>query len=97
MWILATPVQFWVGYRFYIAAGKSLRNGFPDMNVLVALGTTAAYVYSVFAVIYGMIYSSFEGMCSLLFLFVFVIVFAFYYVYLYRFRLASSIGSLNIQ
>lgn len=46
--ILATPVQFWIGARFYRGAYASLKSGSPNMDVLVALGTTAAYFYSVF-------------------------------------------------
>ncbi len=44
---LATPVQFIIGAPFYIGAYKSLRNGSANMDVLVALGTSAAYFYSV--------------------------------------------------
>jgi Cu+-exporting ATPase len=40
---LATPVQFWLGARFYIAGFKALRGGAATMDVLVALGTSAAY------------------------------------------------------
>ncbi|MDK9722505.1 MAG: heavy metal translocating P-type ATPase [Rhodospirillales bacterium] len=43
---LATPVQFWIGWRFYRGAYKSLRGGAGNMDVLVALGTSAAYGYS---------------------------------------------------
>ena len=46
---LATPVQFWAGRRFYGAAFRSARHGAADMNTLVALGTSAAYGYSVLA------------------------------------------------
>jgi len=46
--VLATPVQFIVGYRFYKNAFKSLRSGSPSMDVLVALGTSAAYLYSIY-------------------------------------------------
>ncbi|MDD3528458.1 MAG: cation transporter, partial [Gallionellaceae bacterium] len=45
-WLLATPVQFWAGWRFYEGAWKSLRGGGANMDVLVALGTSAAYFYS---------------------------------------------------
>ncbi len=45
-WLLATPVQFWVGARFYRGAWNSLRGGGANMDVLVALGTSAAYFYS---------------------------------------------------
>ena len=44
---LATPVQFWAGARFYRGARNALRGGAANMDVLVALGTTAAYLYSV--------------------------------------------------
>jgi Cu+-exporting ATPase len=54
MWILATPIQFWVGRRFYIGAWSAIRYCHPDMNVLVVIGTTSAYIYSVFAIFYGM-------------------------------------------
>src|SRR5512141_1612849 len=44
---LATPVQFWAGARFYSGAWKALRGGAANMDVLVALGTSAAFVFSV--------------------------------------------------
>jgi len=43
---LATPVQFWIGRRFYSGAWSSLKGGGANMDVLVALGTTAAYALS---------------------------------------------------
>lgn len=46
MLALATPVQFYVGRQYYVGAYKSLRNGSANMDVLVALGTSAAYLYS---------------------------------------------------
>ncbi len=46
--ILATPVQFWIGKSFYVGAYKALRNGSANMDVLVALGTSAAYFYSIY-------------------------------------------------
>ncbi|XP_024357608.1 copper-transporting ATPase RAN1 [Physcomitrium patens] len=52
-WALVTPVQFVLGSRFYVGAYKSLRRKSANMDVLVALGTTAAYVYSVCALFYG--------------------------------------------
>ncbi|MBP7735325.1 MAG: copper-translocating P-type ATPase [Spirochaetes bacterium] len=45
---LATPVQFIVGWRFYRNAYLGLRGGSPGMDLLVALGTSAAYFYSVY-------------------------------------------------
>jgi Cu+-exporting ATPase len=45
---LATPVQFIIGSQFYIGAYKALRNKSANMDVLVALGTSAAYFYSLY-------------------------------------------------
>jgi len=44
---LATPVQFWAGWPFYAGAFKALRHRASDMNTLIAVGTSAAYGYSV--------------------------------------------------
>ncbi|KAG8635689.1 hypothetical protein MANES_16G060400v8 [Manihot esculenta] len=52
-WALVSVVQFVIGKRFYIAAGRALRNGSTNMDVLVALGTSASYFYSVCALLYG--------------------------------------------
>ncbi len=46
---LATPVQFWAGRRFYRGAWGALRHGSADMNTLVVVGTSAAYLYSAVA------------------------------------------------
>ena len=46
-WILATPVQIFAGFRFYKGAYHSLKSGAGNMDVLVALGTTVAYAFSV--------------------------------------------------
>lgn len=45
---LATPVQFIIGWQFYVGAYKNLKNGGANMDVLVALGTSAAYFYSLY-------------------------------------------------
>lgn len=45
---LATPIQFFVGKQFYVGAYKALKNKSANMDVLVALGTSAAYFYSVY-------------------------------------------------
>lgn len=44
---LATPVQFYVGWDYYVGGYKSLRNGSANMDVLVAMGSSVAYLYSV--------------------------------------------------
>jgi Cu+-exporting ATPase len=49
---LATPVQFVVGWHFYRAAYSSIRNRFADMNVLVALSSSVAYVYSAYVTLF---------------------------------------------
>ncbi|KAJ4981907.1 hypothetical protein NE237_032744 [Protea cynaroides] len=50
---LVSIVQFVIGKRFYVAAARALRNGSTNMDVLVALGTSASYFYSVFVLLYG--------------------------------------------
>lgn len=47
-WALATPVQFWLGARFYRAGWRAARAGAGNMDLLVALGTSAAYGLSVY-------------------------------------------------
>jgi Cu+-exporting ATPase len=46
-WLLATPVQFYVGRDYYVGGWRSLRNGSANMDVLVAMGSSVAYFYSV--------------------------------------------------
>ncbi|KAF8083119.1 hypothetical protein N665_0791s0016 [Sinapis alba] len=52
-WALVSVIQFVIGKRFYVAAWRALRNGSTNMDVLVALGTSASYFYSVGALLYG--------------------------------------------
>ncbi|MBO9609876.1 MAG: copper-translocating P-type ATPase [Paenibacillaceae bacterium] len=49
--LLATPVQFYIGKQFYVGAYKALRNRSANMDVLIALGTSAAYLYSLYLTI----------------------------------------------
>ena len=51
--VLATPVQFWIGRRFYEGGWKSLKGGGANMDVLVALGTSAAYFFSLIVTLGG--------------------------------------------
>jgi len=44
--LLATPVQFWAGWQFYVGFWKATRHRTSDMNTLIAVGTSAAYLYS---------------------------------------------------
>jgi len=46
-WVLASPVQFYVGWQYYVGAFKAIRNHSANMDVLVSLGSSVAYVYSV--------------------------------------------------
>ncbi|KAL6630017.1 hypothetical protein ACP70R_029782 [Stipagrostis hirtigluma subsp. patula] len=60
-WLLCSPVQFIVGWRFYIGAYHALKRGYSNMDVLVALGTNAAYFYSVYIALKALTSNSFEG------------------------------------
>ena len=64
-WALATPVQFWLGWRFYRAGFKAVRAGAANMDLLVALGTSAAYGLSLYMLVrhgsHGMMHLYFEG------------------------------------
>jgi Cu+-exporting ATPase len=51
---LATPVQFWIGWRFYDGAYKTLRGGGANMDVLVALGTSMAWGFSTVVTVFGL-------------------------------------------
>ena len=52
--VLATPVEFWIGRRFFVGARNALRGGSANMDVLVALGTGIAYLYSAVVTLAGM-------------------------------------------
>jgi len=60
-WLLCSPVQFIIGWRFYIGAYHALKRGYSNMDVLVALGTNAAYFYSVYIILKALTSNSFEG------------------------------------
>ncbi|MBW4623978.1 MAG: heavy metal translocating P-type ATPase [Brasilonema octagenarum HA4186-MV1] len=49
---LTAPVQFWCGYRFYVNAWKGLKRHTATMDTLIALGTSAAFFYSLFATVF---------------------------------------------
>ncbi|PTQ82321.1 Cu+-exporting ATPase [Nitrosospira multiformis] len=52
--LVATPVQFWIGKRFYVGAWHALRGGGANMDVLVALGTSMAYLFSAVVTLLGL-------------------------------------------
>lgn len=60
-WLLCTPVQFIIGRRFYSGSYHALRRKSANMDVLVALGTNAAYFYSIYVMIKALTSESFEG------------------------------------
>ncbi|MFZ5816052.1 MAG: heavy metal translocating P-type ATPase [Bacillota bacterium] len=51
--VLATPVQFYAGWQFYVDSWHNLRNRTANMSVLIAIGTTAAYLYSLAVTVWG--------------------------------------------
>lgn len=51
---LATPVQFWIGWRFYVGGFNAIRGGAGNMDVLVALGTSMAWIYSTAVTVLGL-------------------------------------------
>ena len=65
---LATPVQFWIGWRFYDGAYKALRGGGANMDVLVALGTSMAWLYSTVVTALGLTHEHvyFEGAAAVI-------------------------------
>ena len=52
--LLATPVQFWIGRRFYVGAWHAVRGGGANMDVLVVLGTTMAFAFSAVVTLLGL-------------------------------------------
>jgi Cu+-exporting ATPase len=58
---LQTPVQFWVGWQFYKGALAAARHKTSDMNTLIAVGTSAAYLYSVLATFFPGLFAA-EGL-----------------------------------
>ncbi|XP_022149488.1 copper-transporting ATPase HMA4-like [Momordica charantia] len=60
-WIFCTPVQFIAGRRFYVGSYHALRQKSANMDVLVALGTNAAYFYSVYILFKAFTSTSFRG------------------------------------
>jgi Cu+-exporting ATPase len=61
--ILQTPIQFWVGRQFYTGAWKTAQHRSTDMNTLIAVGTSAAYLYSVLAIFLPGLFSA-QGLAA---------------------------------
>ena len=64
--VLATIVQFYIGIRFYKGAYSSLRGGGANMDVLVSLGTSAAYFYSIYNLLTGNMHLYFESSATII-------------------------------
>jgi Cu+-exporting ATPase len=58
LWTLATPVQFWAGWQFYKGMWAGLKHKTANMNTLIAVGTSAAYFYSVVAILFPGFFTS---------------------------------------
>jgi Cu+-exporting ATPase len=56
--LFQTPVQFWVGWLFYVGAWKTAKHKSADMNTLIAVGTSAAYIYSVLAIFFPWMFAA---------------------------------------
>ncbi len=54
--LLATPVQFWIGRQFYAGAFAAARHGTTNMNTLIAVGTSSAYLYSIVATFFPRVF-----------------------------------------
>lgn len=65
-WLLATPVQFWLGARFYKAGWKAVRNKAGNMDLLVAIGTSAAYGLSIYMLFRGDQHLYFEASAAVI-------------------------------
>ncbi|MBI2147800.1 copper-translocating P-type ATPase [Candidatus Woesearchaeota archaeon] len=52
LWVLATPVQFYIGWPFYQGTWAALKNKTANMDSLIAIGTSAAYLFSVYTVLF---------------------------------------------
>jgi len=64
--ILSTPVQFFVGWDFYKGTWKALKNKSANMDSLIAIGTSAAYFYSIYSIIAGLPGQYFEVSATLI-------------------------------
>ncbi|MEN6372490.1 MAG: heavy metal translocating P-type ATPase [Armatimonadota bacterium] len=61
MWAFATPVQFWGGWPFYRGMWAGLRHRTVDMNTLIAVGSSSAYLYSVAVILFPSFFKATQG------------------------------------
>jgi P-type Cu+ transporter len=72
MWVLATPIQFYIGKQFYLGTWAALKNKTANMDTLIAMGTSAAYFYSVYVVLFNAVgHQYFEASAVLITLVIF--------------------------
>ena len=67
---LATPIQLVLGWRYYRGSAASLRHLNPNMDVLIALGTTAAYAFSAWVVVFDRVYDMFFDVSAAVLVFI---------------------------
>jgi Cu+-exporting ATPase len=67
LWLLATPVQFWGGWQFYRGAFSAARHKTADMNTLIAVGSSAAYFYSVALILFPAFFQRSAGASTMLY------------------------------
>jgi len=67
LWLLATPVQFWAGWQFYRGAFSAARHKTTDMNTLIAVGSSAAYFYSVALILFPGFFQGTAGAAPMLY------------------------------
>jgi Cu+-exporting ATPase len=67
LWFLATPVQFWGGRQFYTGAVAAARHRTTDMNTLIAVGSSAAYLYSVAVILFPGFFAHARGVQAALY------------------------------
>ncbi|PIN87306.1 copper-translocating P-type ATPase [Candidatus Woesearchaeota archaeon CG10_big_fil_rev_8_21_14_0_10_44_13] len=70
LWALSTPVQFFVGWRFYKGTWHSLKNFSASMDTLIAVGTSAAYFFSIYVVLFNPILDQYFEVSAILITFV---------------------------
>ena len=58
LWALTTPVQFWAGWQFYRGTWAALKHRSADMNTLIAVGTSAAYLYSIALILFPQFFAA---------------------------------------
>ena len=64
LFILCTPVQFYIGYDFYISAYRALKRKTSNMSTLIAVGTTTAYIYAFIGFLFAFIFPNYNSLSN---------------------------------